>query len=160
MIMHYMKNYEIRSRTICVKLSSKNNHSGPNGGKTAEDIKKEINQIYCDFKISDNELQKTFVTDSESSMRKGVSDSFVSYPCIAHRINTVVQTSISKLNLSLKMTIESCKNIVTWFKHSCNMPLLNKKLYQESTRWDSLIKMLESLKRSKDDVCSILKQKN
>ena len=71
-------------------------------------------------------------------------------PCLAHKLNTVLQTFFEKKNTqcpkTILNTVKSCKGIVAHYKQGYHMDLLETTLKQNGdTRWNSHLAMFKSI---------------
>ncbi len=107
-----------------------------------------------------------FVTDSEPVQIKTIEVlQYAHLPCLAHKLNTVLQTFFENKNTqcpkSILNTVKSCKGIVQHYKQGFHMDLLDTTLKQNGdTRWNSHLAMFKSRENDKKVPTTFNKYKN
>ena len=110
----------------------------------------------------------SFVTDNARDIRKAVSTTYQWLGCAAHHVNLIVKEAFKK-NLTAAHLSKKCKKIVSSINYSNNI-LYNVRKYQEeidlppkkllqevTTRWWSILHMLESIVATEDSTTLALR---
>ena len=165
--------FNLYARTLQVKIFHAQSH-------TAGKILEAFQQCLKDFGCNEPDLC-TVVSDSGSNMSaaNGIRKYFQWLPCCDHKIATALTTVLNKTTTTesgVKSApfyrfedeapevfdlIESCKALVTYFKQANLQDLLTSTLKQENaTRWNSLLRLLQSIVKVFDELYPILAAKN
>ena len=155
---HYVtKDWTLLNHLLALKRYPSKKPDGTNMTKTAKEQATEIKCIIESLTvIGENPL--TFVTDSEPVQIKTIHElNYPHLPCLAHRLNTVLQTffdaSKNYCPKSIVNTVKSCKGIVTHYKQGFHMDLLDTTLKQNGeTRWNSHLAMFKSIIKNWDSL--------
>lgn len=120
-----------------------------------------MNDLREKLTIDKQQLKITWVTDSEATQLKAIKEmGDDGLPCIAHKLNTVLQTVFSKSKPALKGiqdSIKCIKEIVTFFKKGFHMGKLQTSLKQcGETRWNSHLTMLKSFQAAFDQLKKVI----
>ncbi|EPZ34635.1 hypothetical protein ROZALSC1DRAFT_31063 [Rozella allomycis CSF55] len=107
---------------------------------TAIDQENHLLEIFSELNLEDG-FKKTFVTDSDASQLAAVRRIDFSFPCWAHRLNTLLEKALNHRQLpnTITISINAIKKIVTFFKQSFLMNQLALTLKQHV--YDVLLKL-------------------
>ena len=118
--------------------------------------------------VVQNKQKLSFVTDNAADIKKAVSTTYQWLGCAAHHVNLIVKEAFRK-KLTAAHLLKKCKKIVSSINNSNNilynvrkyqeeMDLPPKKLLQEvTTRWWSILHMLESIVATEDSTTLALR---
>ncbi len=157
LLVHYIKDWKIEERCIgVIDFPSEQCN-------TATNIFNAMESKFQSFSIAGNDYPKTIVSDSGSNMLAMAKLYGNSIPCLVHRLMTLCGDVHDHKDFpsEAKDNITYAKTIVRHFKQSGLMPQLTITLKQEvKTRWMSLLRMLKSIIRMKDEIRLILENKD
>ncbi|CAJ0851345.1 4781_t:CDS:2, partial [Entrophospora sp. SA101] len=155
---HYIENWDLKDQVLAAVKFPEDNHTAENTRRTVFNILRGYN-----LSPSVNMKRYAFVTDSGSNFVAAFR-AYNHLACLAHRINTVLDTSFKENNFQLSSiinTIDGCKSLVTFFKQSSLYSKLEKTLKQESkTRWNSKLEMLESVYDQFETIYNLLEERD
>jgi len=170
------KDWKLIDQVLCVREVDAVSH-------TAANVLMQIQSILTQYGLTQPE-RVVFVTDEGSNMsgQLGIGSIYSRLACLDHRINTVVTTILQKTTTQKKGKtskrfyryyeqiqgvcdlVDASKSLVKWFKKANKQTLLDTSLKQEvKTRWNSLLRCLESVEKNFDlivRICREAKQSN
>jgi hypothetical protein len=155
---HYItRDWTLRNHLLALKRYPSKNEDGSFRGKTAEEQVDVVEKIIESLDVFEGNAL-TFVTDSEPVQIATIKKLNLPHlPCLAHKLNTVLQTFFEKKNSqcpkTILNTVKSCKGIVTHYKEGFHMDLLETTLKQNGdTRWNSHLTMFKSIVKNWDAI--------
>jgi hypothetical protein len=155
---HYVTNdWTLQNHLLALKRYPSLKADGTPMRKTAPEQATEIQGIIESLDVIGNN-PLTFVTDSEPVQIATINTlGYPHLPCLAHKLNTVLQTFFESKNTecpkAILNTVKSCKGIVTHFKQGFHMDLLETTLKQSGeTRWNSHLAMFKSIIHNWDKI--------
>ena len=132
--------------------------------QSAQNITAELIRIAKEWEISDKVV--ALVTDNAANAVAAARlTGWTHIPCFAHSLNLIVKDALGA-DPSLVALKKKCKDIVTFFHHSCKasdklrevqkqLGITEKKLIQDvDTRWNSTFYMLKRILEQHDEVTS------
>ena len=121
--------------------------------KTGIHIKEQLKDIFAEFGITEDLLQRSvFTTDKGSNIKLALADK-ERIDCINHIINRVIQVAFDKAPDAISNLLTSTKELVRYIKKSGLQDQLAKTVKQACpTRWNSTYTMLQSVLEGYDDL--------
>jgi hypothetical protein len=146
--------FTLHAYDLCVQKYNENS-------KHAQNIRADILgklEVYVDKEEMKREAKFVFVSDSDPKLVAALRQDFDRQSCVCHDLSLAVKTGLKSVESgAVGMTIESCKNLVRYFKKSGMNRRLSKTLKQEvETRFNSTYIMLQSLDCVFDEVTVML----
>lgn len=124
-----------------------------NQRSTGQNILNKLNGIFNEFEIDIQNV--VFVTDRGSNIKAALCN-LERANCMDHIINNVLQGSFENMD-SIKFIITSCRKLVKFFKiANLNAELEVTLKSDNSTRWNSVYMMMDSIKRNWPKINEIL----
>lgn len=129
--------------------------------KTADNIEKEIDEIFADFDITKDQIREriTFTTDRGGNIRNALCAG-ERFNCFAHMLNNIVDTMCSVPNV--KQMISDAASLVRYMKKSglSNDKRLKRALQSFiETRWNTVYYCLQSILDNYNVILEILLEK-
>ena len=138
--MHYLKNLKYITRILAVEHFNYNS-------ATAINIRSKLNDIFQEYSIISTNF--IFVTDRGSNVIAALNEE-TRINCSAHILNNIL-TAIEVNVDSFKVLCTKSKNLVQYFKRSCNLHRHLKSTLR--SEWNSNFKMFESIKDNWNEIC-------